>query len=120
MNMCLSPPYPYAIVPYRQLTVIEFMKTLGSTLPDSGDNCLVKPPPTCTADASLGSVIDSIASRITHRIYVVYGDMEVVGVVTLRDVISCFIHEPQGYCDNALASAMEKIDGKRSVPVEKS
>jgi hypothetical protein len=40
--------------------------------------------------------------------------------VTLRDVISCFIHEPQGYCDNALASAMEKIDGKRSVPVEKS
>jgi CBS-domain-containing membrane protein len=96
------------------------MKTLGSTLPDSGENCLVSPPPTCTADASLGSVIDSIASRITHRIYVVYGEMEVVGVVTLRDVISCFIHELQGYCDNILASAMEKLDGKGPVPVEKS
>uniref|UniRef100_A0A0E0PLF8 Uncharacterized protein n=1 Tax=Oryza rufipogon TaxID=4529 RepID=A0A0E0PLF8_ORYRU len=35
---------------------------------DSG-NGLVKPPLTCSPDASLGSVIDSIASRITHRIY---------------------------------------------------
>jgi hypothetical protein len=41
--------------------------------------------------------------------------MEVIGVMTLRDVISCFIHEPQGYCDNVLASAMQKTDGKRSV-----
>ncbi|KAL6615024.1 hypothetical protein ACP70R_037294 [Stipagrostis hirtigluma subsp. patula] len=103
---------------FRQLTVIEFMKTLGSTLPDSGDKCLVKPPPTCAPDASLGSVIDSIASRITHRIYVVDGDLEVIGVVTLRDVISCFIYEPPGYCDSYLASAMEKIDGKSADSVE--
>jgi CBS-domain-containing membrane protein len=106
MDICLSPPYPYSIVPYRQLTVIEFIKTLGSTLPDSGENCPGEIP-TCTADASLGSVIDSIASRITHRIYVVYGAMEVVSIVTLRDMISCFIHEPQGYCDNVLAFSNE-------------
>lgn len=104
---------------FRQLTIIEFMKTLGSTLPDSGNNCLVKPPPTCTPDASLGSVIDSIASRITHRIYVVDDELEVVGVVTLRDVISCFIHEPPGYCDSYLASAMEKLEGKGVQSVEK-
>lgn len=80
----------------------------------------MKPPPTCRADASLGSVIDSIASRITHRIYVVHDELEVIGVVTLRDVISCFIHEPPGYCDSYLASAAEMINGKSSVPVEES
>ncbi|XP_025818723.1 LOW QUALITY PROTEIN: SNF1-related protein kinase regulatory subunit gamma-1-like [Panicum hallii] len=106
---------------FRQLTVIEFMKTLGSTLPDSGNNCLVQPPPTCAPDTSLGSVIDSIASRITHRIYVVDGDLEVVGVVTLRDVISCFIHEPPGYWDTYLASAiLEKHQGKGARSVEKA
>uniref|UniRef100_A0A0D3G6P4 Uncharacterized protein n=1 Tax=Oryza barthii TaxID=65489 RepID=A0A0D3G6P4_9ORYZ len=47
---------------------MEFMKTIGSTVLDSG-NGLVKPPLTCSPDASIGSVIDSIASRITHRIY---------------------------------------------------
>jgi CBS-domain-containing membrane protein len=98
MDICLSPPYPYSIVPYRQLTVIESSRLRGEL---SGEI------PTCTADASLGSVIDSIASRITHRIYVVYGAMEVVSIVTLRDMISCFIHEPQGYCDNVLAFSNE-------------
>ncbi|EMS60148.1 SNF1-related protein kinase regulatory subunit gamma 1 [Triticum urartu] len=98
--------------PSRHLTVLDFMKALGSTLPDSGDNGLVKPPLTCAPDASMGSVIDSIGSRITHRIYVVDGDFEVVGVVTLRDVISCFIHEPPGFCDSYLASAMEKLEDK--------
>ncbi|KAF7000176.1 hypothetical protein CFC21_016122 [Triticum aestivum] len=97
---------------FRHLTVLDFMKALGSTLPDSGDNGLVKPPLTCAPDASMGSVIDSIGSRITHRIYVVDGDFEVVGVVTLRDVISCFIHEPPGFCDSYLASAMEKLEDK--------
>uniref|UniRef100_N1QZH9 CBS domain-containing protein n=1 Tax=Aegilops tauschii TaxID=37682 RepID=N1QZH9_AEGTA len=77
-----------------------------------GGNGLVKPPLTCAPDASMGSVIDSIGSRITHRIYVVDGDFEVVGVVTLRDVISCFIHEPPGFCDSYLASAMEKLEDK--------
>lgn len=105
---------------FRQLTVLEFMKTLGSTLPESENNGLVKPPLTCAPDASLGTVIDSIASRITHRIYVVDGDFEVLGVVTLRDVISCFIYEPPGCCDNYLASAMEKLEGKGTGSVEKS
>ncbi|EAY74722.1 hypothetical protein OsI_02613 [Oryza sativa Indica Group] len=104
---------------FRQLTVMEFMKTIGSTVSDSG-NGLVKPPLTCSPDASLGSVIDSIASRITHRIYVVDGDFEVVGVVTLRDVISCFIYEPPGYCDNYLASAMDKLEEKGAGSVDTS
>uniref|UniRef100_A0A0E0DQJ6 CBS domain-containing protein n=1 Tax=Oryza meridionalis TaxID=40149 RepID=A0A0E0DQJ6_9ORYZ len=106
ISMFLMINLPYR---YRQLTVMEFMKTIGSTVPDSG-----KPPLTSSPDASLGSVIDSIASRITHRIYVVDGDFEVVGVVTLRarDVISCFIYEPPGYCDDYLASAMDKLEDK--------
>ncbi|KAI5007831.1 hypothetical protein ZWY2020_008879 [Hordeum vulgare] len=100
---------------FRHLTVLEFMKALGSTLTDSGGDVLVKPPLTCAPDASMGSVIDSIGSRITHRIYVVDGDFEVVGVVTLRDVISCFIHEPPGFCDSYLVSAMEKLEDKADV-----
>jgi hypothetical protein len=43
------------------------------------------------------------------------GDLEVVGVVTLRDVISCFIHEPPGYWDTYLASAnIGEASGQRS------
>ncbi|XP_048231410.1 SNF1-related protein kinase regulatory subunit gamma-1-like isoform X3 [Ricinus communis] len=59
------------------------------------------PPITCKPDASLGSVIHSLAWNSVHRIYVVAGnENEVVGVITLRDVISCFIYEPADHSDN--------------------
>ncbi|XP_073006642.1 SNF1-related protein kinase regulatory subunit gamma-1-like isoform X5 [Typha latifolia] len=98
---------------FRQLTVMDFIKTIGSSVQDSGNgNSMAAPPPTCAPDATLGSVIDSLASNSVHRIYVVEGDdCEVVGVVTLRDVISCFINEPPNYFDNYLGLAMEMLDG---------
>lgn len=82
--------------------MMDFIKTKGSMGPNLETSVVI--PPTCTPYASLGSVIDSfdVAKRI-HRIYVVEGDgyeSSVVGVITLRDVISCFVSEPPGYFDD--------------------
>jgi len=89
---------------FRHLTVMDFMKTKASmTL---GECTPVMSLLTCSPHTSLGTVIDSLASRCTHRIYVVEGDeCAVTGVVTLRDVISCFIYEPPGYFDNYFGGA---------------
>ena len=75
------------------------MNTVVSTNPDS---CRVMPPITCRMESTLGSVIHILASKSVHRIYVVADDKEdeVVGVITLRDVISCFIYEPPNHLDN--------------------
>ncbi|KAK1551651.1 hypothetical protein Q3G72_002057 [Acer saccharum] len=72
---------------FRQLTVGDFMNTVVSTTPDSGR---VMPPITCRMESTLGSVIHSLASKSVHMIYVVadHKEDEVVGVITLRDVIS--------------------------------
>ncbi|XP_010934735.1 SNF1-related protein kinase regulatory subunit gamma-1-like [Elaeis guineensis] len=86
---------------FRQLTVMDFMKTIGYTMAS---------PTTCLPDACLGSVIDSLALKSVHRIYVVEGDdHELVGVVTLRDVISCFIYEPPNHFDNYFGFAMKEM-----------
>lgn len=88
---------------FRELTVMNFIKAIDAFSPDSGRQLA-----TCTPDTCLGSVIDSLASRSVHRIYVVNGD-EVVGVVTLRDVISCFIYEPPGYFEEYFRSAIKDL-----------
>ncbi|XP_008813531.2 SNF1-related protein kinase regulatory subunit gamma-1-like [Phoenix dactylifera] len=86
---------------FRQLTVMDFMKIIGYTMASLA---------TCAPDACLGSVIDSLASKSVHRIYVVEGDdIEIVGVVTLRDVISCFIYEPSDHFDNYFGFAMKEM-----------
>ncbi|KAG1346294.1 Cystathionine beta-synthase, core [Cocos nucifera] len=86
---------------FRQLTVMDFMKTIGYTTAS---------PATCSPDACLGIVIDSLALKSVHRIYVVEGDDgELVGVVTLRDVISCFIYEPPNHFDNYFGFAMKEM-----------
>ncbi|KAK2636331.1 hypothetical protein Ddye_031123 [Dipteronia dyeriana] len=70
-----------------ELNVRDFMNTVVSTTTDSGR---VMPPITCRMESTLGSVIHSLAFKSVHRIYVVadYKEDEVVGVITLRDVIS--------------------------------
>jgi len=77
---------------------------------DSLSNKSVAPPVTCAADASLWCVIESLAVRSSHRIYMVEGDdMKVLGVVTLRDIIACFIYEPPDHFDNYLGFAIEEM-----------
>lgn len=92
---------------FRQLTVMDFMNTVVSTTHDTGR---VITPITCKLDSTLGSVIYSLASKSVHRIYVVTPEEnEVVGVITLRDVISCFIHEPPNHFDNYFGFAVQEM-----------
>ncbi|KAJ4838084.1 SNF1- protein kinase regulatory subunit gamma-1-like [Turnera subulata] len=95
---------------YRSLTVMDFIRTVSSTGQEAGK---IIPPITCKPDTTLGSVIDTLASKSVHRIYVVDETTEgqVVGVITLRDVISCFVYEPPNYFDNHLGfSAQEMLN----------
>ncbi|CAM8936440.1 unnamed protein product [Rhodiola kirilowii] len=81
---------------FRELTVKDFVETVAGTTKDGR----VVPPITCKVESTLGDVIHLLASKAVHRIYAVAGeDAEVVGVITLRDVISCFIFEPPNYLD---------------------
>ncbi|CAK7328472.1 unnamed protein product [Dovyalis caffra] len=81
---------------FRQHRVVDFMNTI-STTKETGR---VVPPITCKPDATLGSLIHTLASKSVHRIYVVNQSEEVMGVITLRDVISCFVHEPPNHFNN--------------------
>ncbi|KAF5199218.1 Snf1-related protein kinase regulatory subunit gamma-1-like [Thalictrum thalictroides] len=92
---------------FRELTVVEFMKTVASTTQESGN---VSPLVKCKLDASFGSVIKSLASKLVHRIYVVAGEEDsVIGVITLRDVISCFILEPPNHFNNYFGLAAKEM-----------
>ncbi|GLT56866.1 hypothetical protein SLA2020_298810 [Shorea laevis] len=92
---------------FRQLTVKEFMNTVSTE-----EYGRVAPPKTCKLETTLGSVINTLSSSSIHRIYVVAGsEDEVVGVVTLRDVISCFIFEPPNHFDSYFGfSAKEMLN----------
>lgn len=76
-------------------------------------------PVTCPPDATLGSVIEALASRSVHRVYVVNETEdggEVVGLVTLRDVISCFIFEPLEHFDDSFGLAMKELQTRGELP----
>lgn len=80
---------------------MNFIKAIDTTSADTGTQLAI-----CTPDTCLGSVIDSLALKSVHRIYIVNGG-EVVGVVTLRDVISCFIYEPPWYFEECFRSVIK-------------
>lgn len=90
---------------FRKLTVIDFMNTISSTDNEIGKATRAV---TCKFDSTLGEVIHSLASKSVHRIHVVAGEDEVVGVITLRDVISCFIYEPPDHFDTYLDSVVKE------------
>ncbi|GAB4839965.1 SNF1- protein kinase regulatory subunit gamma-1-like [Ancistrocladus abbreviatus] len=92
---------------FRQLKVQDFINTIAMQTQEVGR---VVPPITCKLDSTLGSVIHSLASKSVHRIYVVAGEEdEVVGVITLRDVISCFIFEPPNHFYNYYGFSVEDM-----------
>ncbi|XP_019150750.1 PREDICTED: SNF1-related protein kinase regulatory subunit gamma-1-like [Ipomoea nil] len=95
---------------FRQLTVNDFMNTAASATNEVGK---INTPITCTPDSTLASVIDVLACKQVHRIYVVKGtDNEVVGVITLRDVISCFIFEPPNFFDKYFGFSAKEMLGQ--------
>ncbi|XP_062160959.1 SNF1-related protein kinase regulatory subunit gamma-1-like [Alnus glutinosa] len=89
---------------FRKLTVMDFLHTIATQ--EIGKAI---PPIICNLDSTLGSVIQSLSSKSVHRIYAVAGDDEVVGVITLRDVISCFIYEPPSHFDNHLGFSVKEM-----------
>ncbi|XP_061338786.1 SNF1-related protein kinase regulatory subunit gamma-1-like [Gastrolobium bilobum] len=91
---------------FRNLTVMDFMNKIVSTSQETGK---VTRPITCKPDSTLQSVIHTLASQSIHRIYAVDGQNEVVGVITLRDVISCFITEPSYHFDDYYGFAVKEM-----------
>ncbi|KAI5077787.1 hypothetical protein GOP47_0007611 [Adiantum capillus-veneris] len=94
---------------HRALTVLEFMEILHSQSSTLGPVKMM-PAVTCSLRASLGQVIDILCERNIHRIYVTDDDDHVVGVITLRDIISCFVVEPsdfrEGYFDGSFKNVI--------------
>lgn len=79
---------------FRKLTVKDFLNTIAAT---SEENMKVVSPITCKLGSTLGDVISTLSSNSVHRIYVIGDSNDVIGIITLRDVISCFITEPPNY-----------------------
>lgn len=80
-----------------------------STISTSQDIGKAIPAITCNSESTLGNVIETLASKSVHRIYVAGEQGEVVGVVTLRDVISCFIYEPPSHFDDYFGSVVKEM-----------
>ncbi|CAK9195329.1 unnamed protein product [Sphagnum troendelagicum] len=80
----------------KELTVIDFMKTVMEQEPETG----MLPPTTCENTANLGDVIEMLAKKTLPRIHIVDKSNQLVGVVTLRDIIGCFVSEPKDYFDD--------------------
>ncbi|KAL6983536.1 hypothetical protein U1Q18_016922 [Sarracenia purpurea var. burkii] len=91
---------------FRKLTVLDFMNSIAATSHDIGK---LVTPITCKSNATIGTVIHTLASKSVHRIYVVGDEGEVVGVITLRDVISCFINEPPNHSENYFGFAVKEM-----------
>ncbi|CAK9197873.1 unnamed protein product [Sphagnum jensenii] len=80
----------------KELTVVNFIKMVTEIEPETG----MLPPTTCENTAELGNVIDTLASKKLPRIHIVNKNNQLVGVVTLRDIIGCFVSEPKDYFDD--------------------
>ncbi|KAL3636283.1 SNF1-related protein kinase regulatory subunit gamma-1-like [Castilleja foliolosa] len=92
---------------FRGLTVKDFIAIVGAATKDTGRTVT---PITCKPDSTLSNVIDTLALRGVHRIYMVADENnEVLGVITLRDVISCFINEPPKFFENYFGFAAQEI-----------
>lgn len=82
------------------------MSTIASATKDTGR---IITPITCKPESTFGSVIDTLAMKSVHRIYVVGEENDVIGVITLRDVISCFVTEPPNFFDNYFGFAAQEM-----------
>ena len=91
----------------RKLTVMDFMNKIVSSSLQTGNGS--HQPITCKPDATMQSVIHTLTSQSIHRIHVVDGQNEVVGVITLRDVISCFVTEPPYHFDDYYGFAVKEM-----------
>lgn len=96
----------------RELTVLDFMHTITETSKDSPSPSKCFPPITHRPSVTLKEVIRTLASNNAHRTYLVDEESHIVGVVTIRDIISRFVTEPSGYFEDYFGGAvLETVNG---------
>ncbi|CAM6099456.1 unnamed protein product [Calypogeia fissa] len=102
---------PEVFAQRKELTVLDFMNTITAASKDTASPSRCLPPITHQASVTLKEVISSLASKSAHRTYVVDEKSSVVGVVTIRDIISRFVTEPKGYFEEYFGGAvLETVD----------
>ncbi|XP_020261059.1 SNF1-related protein kinase regulatory subunit gamma-1-like isoform X1 [Asparagus officinalis] len=83
---------------YRSITTKDFITTVKSYLKEQGeDGPNSHGVITCRSDDTIKDVILKLDAEKIQRIYVVDKEDRLEGVVTLRDIISRLVHEPNGY-----------------------
>eukprot|EP00850_Spirogloea_muscicola_P021722 SM000259S08744 [mRNA] locus=s259:28957:30424:- [translate_table: standard] len=89
------------------MTVAAFMET-AKTLQTASESPapLMSQPLTCSPSDTLAAVISKLADAHVHRLFVTSAEHELLGVVTLRDIISRFVEEPEGYFGGFFAGVL--------------
>lgn len=82
----------------RSITANNFLTAVKHYLEEhKKESPLMSGMVTCKKDDTLKDVIMKLDSMKIHRIYVVDGEGNLEGLITLRDIISKIVHEPRGY-----------------------
>ncbi|PKA47434.1 SNF1-related protein kinase regulatory subunit gamma-1 [Apostasia shenzhenica] len=83
---------------YRSITAKVFLRSIKSYLDAHKDaSPRFLGVLTCHRDDTIKDIILKLDHEKTHRIYVVDQEDNLEGVITLRDIISRLVHEPNGY-----------------------
>ncbi|GBG90219.1 hypothetical protein CBR_g50398 [Chara braunii] len=86
------------------LSVRQMMEKVKRLHPHENQGSVSKvimtPPITCGRDETLKNVVHTLADYHIHRVYVTEEDGSLAGVVTIRDIISRFVTEPDNYFGN--------------------
>jgi len=88
----------------RELTVMDFMKTVMEEDPQTG----MLHPTTCEKTAKLGDVIEILAKKTLSQIHIVDKSNQLVAGVTLRDIIGYFVSEPKDYFDDYIGGVFKE------------
>lgn len=75
----------------------EFLQLAKEAVPAAPGAAAQAAPLIVTSDLSLGVLLQHLDGAHTPRAYVTDGSGDLVGVVTLRDVIARLVSEPPGY-----------------------
>lgn len=82
----------------RSITTKDFITTVKSYLKEHGEDTRnLLGVVTCRREDTIKDVILKLDAEEIQRIYVVSKEENVEGVITLRDIISRLVHEPNGY-----------------------
>ncbi|KAK4747316.1 hypothetical protein SAY87_026353 [Trapa incisa] len=97
-DICFLLTAPEIYHNFRSVTAKGFVTATRDYLEEHGDSTPMRSGMiTCNKDNTMKELILMLDSKKIHRIYMVDGDGNLEGVITLRDIISKLVHEPRGY-----------------------